>query len=456
MPVYADIAAIRIQSWLARTPRLKGRRGASAMLRTATDPERVRQLLPPDVSLNASAGDVDGVVSLVSDSADAAADAAKAVARHLRTALPQLELVVMNAEADDYFDAYRAMHAQSPLLEWQPAPSELGFARPCTYCGLSPAVDRRALSPVERDQPVCQDCAARIDAAGTTDAANLPDTTSRVYRWLREAGMIDPECRLPQDFRALAAGSPDPQAGTVGTHVATIFADGNRIGSLFTQVVDAGADKSSLARGINDATKHAVVTACRTLPIDDFFPATVHLAGGDDLLATVPAAYARKFTTAYLRGFEAALSTWARENSVDLGDSHPSASAGVVIHHNSHPFSLAVDGAGDALDKAKASVRGEAATICWIDVSSDAHRTHGPMPLTWLEAHTNDLDALAAMPASQRAVLERLPHQQIGDQVARRGLDCARSIMADPIGPTTTAEQTLVEALSLVRWETRG
>ena len=66
--LYLDISAVRIQEWLARTPDLKFRRGASIMLseetaREAWPPAR----LPAGTRWNTEAGDLDGVISLVAE-----------------------------------------------------------------------------------------------------------------------------------------------------------------------------------------------------------------------------------------------------------------------------------------------------------------------------------------------------------------------------------------------------
>ena len=65
MPVYIDIGAVRIQEWLARTPALALRRGASAALSEITSRGSVEGLLPDGVRWNGEAGDVDGVVNLM-------------------------------------------------------------------------------------------------------------------------------------------------------------------------------------------------------------------------------------------------------------------------------------------------------------------------------------------------------------------------------------------------------
>ena len=206
MPYYADIAAVRIQSWLARTPKLKGRRGASILLREATDAHAVEHagILPAGVHINTAAGNVDGVVNLQADTPDAAAAGADAVLARLRERLPALELqAVVSDEWPDYFLAYPQMKlalAAGDGIEWQPAVPEVPMAQPCTYCGQDPVALTRTLSPDadQRDQGVCRDCAARLDAAGrTADARRVPDVIQRVSEWLEASIPGDVELTFP-------------------------------------------------------------------------------------------------------------------------------------------------------------------------------------------------------------------------------------------------------------------
>jgi hypothetical protein len=92
---YLDVSAVRIQEWLARTPDLKYRRGASVLLTEATAREAWEASPPAGTAWNDEAGDVGGVVSLVisGDVAEAdvrvrAAAAASQVARSMRERMP--------------------------------------------------------------------------------------------------------------------------------------------------------------------------------------------------------------------------------------------------------------------------------------------------------------------------------------------------------------------------------
>ena len=172
MTYYADIAAVRIQSWLARTPKLRGRRGASSLLRDATDADVIAALLPAGVDINTSAGNIDGVVNLQSQDRSALIPACASVLSRLRQQIPAVELqATVSSDASDYFTAYREMHvalARGEAIQWQPVVPDVPLAEPCTYCGIDPGVTQRSLSvePADKDRLVCADCAARLDAAG--------------------------------------------------------------------------------------------------------------------------------------------------------------------------------------------------------------------------------------------------------------------------------------------------
>lgn len=87
---YLDVAAVRIQDWLGRTPDLKFRRGASVLLSEATAPDAWKGRLPAGAAWNDEAGNVDGVVSLVvddnADSTDVAYASSRPSARRWRIA----------------------------------------------------------------------------------------------------------------------------------------------------------------------------------------------------------------------------------------------------------------------------------------------------------------------------------------------------------------------------------
>lgn len=452
MAAYADVSAVVIQGWLSRTPRLRGRRGASTLLRDATSAATIGPLLPKGVEINREAGDVDGVVSLVGGDAAALTLAADAVAVHLRRAIPGIELRAAQAEAPDYFIAYRAMRKQierGAARQWQPAVAEVVFARPCEYCGVDPAADHRDVGPDpgDRSRPVCLDCAARLDAAGrNSDPRRAPGPEARIAGWLADAGVT---LDFPDDFAALAGA---------GTHIATVYADGNRIGHVFKAIAerhDPSASKAKLAAGIDAATGRALTEAVTTVARSGRAAVVPHLVGGDDVLVSVAAADAWTFTQAYLTSFGSHVRSWLSESGLRIPGSPPSASAGVVFHHRDHPFPMAVEQADAALALAKREFRGEQAAVAWADVSAEGRSSAagsdllGPRPLSWFATNAERLRQLAAVRPAQRYRLLRLTDDQLPEQVRRMGIEVVRDLHRE--GP-----DELRTALRVARWMQGG
>ena len=457
MTYYADIAAVRIQSWLARTPKLKGRRGASSLLRDVTDADAIAALLPAGVDINHSAGNVDGVVNLQSQDRSALVPACEAVLSRLRQQIPAVELQgIVSSNADDYFSAYREMHvalARGEAIQWPPVVPDIPLAEPCTYCSIDPGVTRRSLSvePADKDRLVCADCAARLDAAGRqADQRQAPDVTRRVGLWLGEALDDGADLGFPDDFAELAALGGD-------THIATIYIDGNRIGALFDAIANSsGRSKKDLAEGIDAATRIALIGALRSvLPPDDsqsntvHVPAIAHLVGGDDVLLSLPAPQGWQFTRSFIDAFAASLAEWAHTNGMTPSGSPPSASAGLVIHHKNHPFALVVDEAARALGQAKAAMRGREGAIAWVDVSATGSQIHGPRSSTWLAENWEALQELARVKPAQRYRLATTDDAALRDQVYRMDLAAAKNLLRQGTGD-------LRDSLSIVRWWNRG
>src|SRR5690606_33963887 len=106
-----------------RTPHLRGRRGASRMIREATMAEAVDEMLTKitdKARRNTAYGDIDGVIALEILRDDAVDDVEHHVVRYLREALPAAPLRSTRWEGQDSLDAHAA---DEPLAthDW-PAP----------------------------------------------------------------------------------------------------------------------------------------------------------------------------------------------------------------------------------------------------------------------------------------------------------------------------------------------
>lgn len=419
---YADVAAVRIQDWLGRTPGLIFRRGASALLTKATGSHQWEGNLPPNVRWNPGAGTVSGVVPLLADeSVDAAdapkvlQDAARQVARRMRELMPHCSIQAAAGEGPSYAEAYAGMAARRRegdyLLDWPAAPPEVILAKPCDQCRLAAATVPGVKVTREDTLDLCGECNGRLEAAGRTSAKSSalePDAERELRKALKTTGM--PVKGFSDTFAELAEGGRRDE-DNVPSQVALIYADGNRVGAFLTKAARArnGPPKSEIAPALEKAAFGALAQAVKhCFPGRDEPPVLPHLAGGDDLLISVPAADAWAFTVTLLSEFDRlireATRTWAEE----LRASPPSLSAGLVFHHRSYPFSDVARLADEQLLKAKRFTSGTEASVAFLDVTADGGQPppgREPLTLEYLRDNADRLNRTKALPASRRATL---------------------------------------------------
>jgi hypothetical protein len=443
---YLDVSAVRIQEWLARTPALVFRRGASVLLSAATEERAWAARLPAGTEWNDEAGDIDGVVSLrlagtaEGPVADTARQAASEVIRAMRDQMPCLHVQAVLGHGPTYTRAYRAMkHDRQDgtlLLDSPPAPNELILAKPCDQCRSAPAAPRQA----ERDPDLCAECVHRWRAGGGTKGTRRSPRPEREL--LRVLG--PPVRDLADDFGQLAAGGR-LRRDDAASQVALVYADGNRVGDFIdqlSQALEGTAGTSDIARLIDEATTGALADAVR-----DRFPGwerpalIAHLAGGDDLLISVPAADAWQFTRVLLASFGTRTGKIAPP-----GIRPPTLSAALVFAHRSHPFSDLVRIAGQELHTAKSATRGAQAAVSFRDLTADggeppAHRR--PLTASYLDEHAARLAAIEDIPPSRRQALLALLRQGAVDDAVRRLTDFAdnRPLWEVIAGPGATPEQ---------------
>lgn len=439
---YLDVAAVRIQQWLTRTPDLRGYRGASALLTNATSRAtwEGRGRMPRGVCWNDEAGDVAGVVQLTIEevtvtpveAGNLLSEAANQVARQLRTDLPQCPLAGVVGRAVSYVDAYPAMEAKrvkGDLVVDSPAsPPQLILSKPCDKCRtLAATSELRAVTgdhPDDTGKQVCPDCAARYVATGGTKG----DKTARAPHAERVLLQVlnNDERRLDvvgfrDDFAKLALAGSEKES-TAPTHLALIYADGNRVGDFVSAAAKATVAKSEIAPALQRATLDALADAVVMImkPGDTHLPMLPHIVGGDDVAATVPAAHAWAFTIELLTAFSRRLNKLAKDWG---GIRAPSMSAGLVFFHRSSPFADAVDDAKRLLKDAKKQFRGEDAAIAFLDLTADGSASpHARLALTVadLVARCHELDEIALLSASHRQVILDLLRRAASP---RRGVD---------------------------------
>lgn len=482
MSVYVDIGAKRIQAYLARTPRLKARRGASALL----EHELLRASTEPAWRQSAGVNDegkrTDGVLSLVFDDPaipDPDVDAVIAeTAVRLNWVAPGAEWEIRISRVDTYRDASTAAAAAEasgqtllaggayrvvPVL---PAPAEVPVVRFCQTCGVDPAVRRKALAADEDPVALCADCTRRLFEGGArTDDRNW--TAEDEQRWARrikpgglraERDLIEMVGALTgtvyevaEEFQQLAElGSGD------ANYLCTVFVDGNRFGDFFTALKHTGISVNKLSTALAAAVGEAVAeaTAFVLRDLDTALPVVPHLIGGDDLLATVTADRAWDFAIRFLEGYHERTQRLAADygRRAEMTLTPPTASAGLVFAHASFPFASAVDLADQALQRAKVSHRAEAPALCWVDVTEDGPvlPPHRAAPsLAALQGQRGDIDLLLTVPPSGQAALARVlddPAQTLA-QAYRLGFSKALRPFEAP-----GSELSIADVLVLGRW----
>jgi hypothetical protein len=460
--LFLDVAVVQIQSWLARTPHLRGRRGASRMIREATMAEAVDTMLTKitdKARRNTAYGDIDGVIALELLCDDAVDDVEHHVVRYLREALPAAPLRSTRWEGQDSLDAHAA---DEPLVtrDWPAPVSEWPASKPCDWCRSWPA-GREAVVGAGGDRKqvqLCEDCAKRHSCAGFTSSktAALTPGVERdlLKRWKAQHGR---DITLPDKFPDLALLGKEND----NTHLATVYADGNAVGKLNKELRDLRRDgigtTFDLPSAIENATWSALLAAIEGMSADtdETMPVIAHLVGGDDVLVSIPAHEAWSFARTLQTTFQDALAAeLADAGLVELPV--PTVSAAIVFHHKFSPLPAAVDMAAELLAHAKKEHRGRQASLAWQDITHD-----GPTPLHQqqierrapsLEDLTNawtDLDALAELAASARANLAVLARQKDKERVQahaeRLGLGTlVKRVLDGPI--------PLGDALGMVRW----
>lgn len=436
---YADVAAVRIQDWLARTPGLIFRRGASALLSKATDPQEWNGRLPPKVRWNEEAGHVDGVVSLVADDSVADVDApdvllhaARHVAREMRGLMPHCPVQAVAGSGTSYAGAYAGMASARRegqfLLDWPAAPPETVLAKPCDQC-LQAAATVPGVQVTEDDTlDLCAECDARLEAGGrtTASATMAPAPERRLRHALAGAGMT--VSGFSSNFAEMAAAGLRDRDDTP-SQVALIYADGNRVGAFLSRAAAApgGPNKSEIAPILDSAALGALVQA-----VQDRFtgwdepPVLPHLAGGDDLLVSVPAVDAWLFVVTLVNEFgrrvAQATSGWPER----IREHPPSMSAGLVFHHKTAPFFDVMRLAGEQLLTAKNATAGRAATVAFLDLTADGGQPppdREPMTLRYLEDNADRFQRTADLPDSRRATLLDLARRNEWDDFTARLTD---------------------------------
>ncbi len=465
MPTYLDAAVVRIQSYLARTPELRLRRGASWLITRASNEASVDAWIQgagvSGVARNPEAGHADGVVTLTVPDGQGPA-VAKQLVLHLREEIPGADLEASWAEAPTYVEFRRAGPQPGNVLLALPPAADFPLARTCASCRVDPSAQADGM---------CADCIARDTSAGRRS------TRPTAYR----SGAEDPEPdalgtertvidavnqRTSLDLRPVRDMNDLARLGDTDgnrNHVATVALDGNGMGGFFAALArqDDTSLKQRISPEISAATRSALVNAAASIVLDEDrrLPVVPHVLGGDDVVVSVTADRAWPFTRAFLTGFSEALATAANRLSFpdEVTRQLPTMSAGVIFAHASFPYARAVRLAEDALRQAKRDTGGAEAAAAWLDVT-----VNGEQPPPWrrtltqdtLDRQLADLAAIAAISPSGRQALARLLAARSDEEARAAGLVWARrngqTVVTGLLNQSTVTE--LRNLVALTRW----
>lgn len=413
MTNFGAVSAVRIHSWVARTPELRLTRGASEALKGATSRGRISPLLPVGVQWCSEAGEVSGVVPLQAPVAVDLMNAIDMVAHQIQSALPALELEAWWTEADDYVTAFDAWDAETVTGRRGPEIRRRTFlhqnldvpiVESCAACRDEPAdMSRPPVAPrdeAESPYRIGRDCGERLDSSDRRDAlSSLGGRQARDFDELARSGGLGPD--------GLRVDTPVRRTKT-NNHLATISADGNAVGGLMQALAHPGEGVSAeFLQGVAELRRHVVLVingaGSEALRLatkgigavgQQVSPVAVHVHGGDDIVVSVPAPLAWRFVTNLLLTFDrevgSGLKGWTvgkltehspgahaeidriaaerlvkRMNQLSLG-------ASIVFAHSSHPFADCLSMADKVLGEAKRATAGRASAVSWADITEHA------------------------------------------------------------------------------------
>lgn len=502
---FVDIAAARIQQWINRTPRVRYRRGASNLLQEITSREQVVKYLPKDVSWNPAAGEVSGVVTLVL-APDRAADVrgqalgvAALVATRMRAVAPALEVSARYGVGTTYenarHDVDRRLLAEGPLLDLPPQLSEVPAAKTCDECRMSPA-GAAQVAVVHERRSLCVDCHARAAAAGALGAGDderLPKSQTALIAAVRDLLSGHPGRIVhPVDLSDLASMAKHRRAGDTPTQLATLSADGNRVGDFMTTLSDGGGGRGKhvarnvIVTAIDAATRGAVARAAAAMLLEDpvwsggdevVLPVLAHFIGGDDIAVSVPAVTAWPFLRHLTAEFDQVLRAQIEAEAPAAGSSGlkwPTLSAGVVFHHRAAPIPDVLTKAHEQMAAAKRHNAGAGPAVSFLDLTADGASVPQTRSadMSWLNDHVDLLDSAARVPRAQRSQLAALLRECAADLDSPSGVeDPVQALhrrlktMAIPamteaagadLGRTPESRQRLRTVLDIARWWAPG
>lgn len=388
--LYIDIGAQRIQTWISKPVKLKYVKGGSIRLSEETDDNKIARWLNnehiTDFVVAKEAGNIDGVVVLKGSSSEIATRRADEVAYklllYLNERLPGIEWAGWRCSASSFLDAYNRGEQKKVDKRYSLEPSTMEFAgfSLCEGCKAEPAV--RSIGHVQEN--LGPDCASRFGNSEMDDERREKEVNPQ---WKSYPGdWLESDRGWPQDFTELAGRVGNvANKNKIRNHVATVCADGNRVGALFKELSNypALADfKLEAIRLLDETTRKAVQDAALEVQQEDIV-ILPHYIGGDDILISVTADEAWNFVVAMIEKFENLKEEYRKilepvnvkeidgKSMAKLRKSIDNISLGVglVFSHASYPFYECRQKAEEALSYAKKEYKGERSAICWMDLT---------------------------------------------------------------------------------------
>lgn len=441
MALYLDIKAVRIQTYLTRWPQLRGIRGASALLSQQMAAENLVGV-GNGWKPNKETGNIDGKLSVTVDDPLQVHEIASEIILGLQDRLPGAEFEAIWEEADTYIEAYIRMPS-TPQIAVPRTTAHWPAARVCDLCELDTAcqVEDLGFDGQEKLKSMCPDCAKRnISRSYTVKKPLVRDEALARSVHLKDSA-------VPKDFNALAdCGPPEMKRN----HLAVVYSDANKMGVFFKEAIEDGVDAVDLSKRLTEETWEALVeaTACLVNTNTKTLPVMPHIIGGDDILVSVPAAYAWEFTMEFLTALDKKLGALVEGRSV-------TASAGIAIAHASHPFAQTVQTAERLLGRAKGQFAGDESSILWQDLTREGEplKDRPAITLSDLTERAGYLSDLAALPKSTRSALDRAasdPDPEVA--AAKVGRVAERHGIRGRVAPFLSGPLVLPDALDISRW----
>lgn len=460
MTRYVVVAAVRIQSWLARTPRLVLIRGASRALHEATAAATVTRVLRDaglsehDARVADDAGDIDGVVVVQTTGARDGA-VRRALQEHVRRTLPGLEWTVWEGQSPTVLDALAASKSDGELVMAELI--TVPFARRCQGCGAETAARHHRIA--DGEILLGPDCLSRwadgkpswLPGHSYRDGLNIPGD--------------NPPRTMDDLARAMGrVGESAVRYGGKRNHVAVLCADGNSIGDLVGGIDPQ--DRRHVVSALDQATRDALSAAAADVT-DQTVVVEPHFVGGDDILVSVPAPLAWSFAMHLARRFEQFLGGYLTGVAAG-GPVVASLGIGLCFTHASYPFAHAREVAFAAMKQAKAGVQGGQGAVSWVDLTAEDDVVPGRFRtvsrLQGLRAgHAGGADLVLALTNSARAEMAAEVDQGGGrfsspEAATDRLVNYARRANDDHLAhwltstPPAGAVADIRAGLSLARW----